>query len=165
MTRQLTILTAIVATCLAIVAIPARAETPRVKVVGVTVEKTKGNREPARRHEECANNFEDAHWCSTQEYLDGGMAIPADEKLNIAWIRPTIVSTVHTPNYGLVYVDASGLVAIPNTLNCRQWSSNDRNHRGTVLQKREGDDRQIVTIRQCSEELRTLCCAPVIDDF
>jgi hypothetical protein len=39
MTRQLTILTAVVATCLAVAAIPARAETPRVKVVGVTVEK------------------------------------------------------------------------------------------------------------------------------
>ena len=165
MTRQLTILTAVLATCLAVAAIPALAETPRVKVVGVTVEKTKGNREPALRHEDCANEFVNGRWCSTQDYLDGGMAIPADEKLNTAWIRPTVVSAVYIPDSGLMYVDVSGGAAKLEDINCLQWSSKDPRYNGAVLQKRENPEKQVVSIRQCSKELRTLCCAPVIDDL
>ena len=165
MTKKLVILSSVLATCLAVAAIPAWAETTRVKVVGVTTEKSKGNREPALRHEDCANEFVNGRWCSTQDYLDGGMAIPADEKLKTAWIRPTIVSAVHTPNDGLMYVDVSGGPAKFEDVNCLQWSSKDPGYNGAVLQKRENPEKQIVSIRQCSKELRTLCCAPVTDDL
>ncbi|MGD8957676.1 MAG: hypothetical protein PVJ03_10090, partial [Chromatiaceae bacterium] len=131
----------------------------------VTTEKSKGTRNPARRHEDCANDFDNGHWCSTQEYLDGGMAMPADEKLDTAWIRPTIVSAVYSTEYGAVLVDVSGSGFIPDYLNCNQWSSKDPRFKGTVLQKQTDDDRQVVSARQCSEELRSLCCAPVTDDL
>ncbi len=163
MTKQLMILSTAIATCLAVGAIPALAETPRVKVVGVTVDKSKGTRNPARRQEDCANDFDNGRWCSTQDYLDGGMAMPADAKLDTAWIRPTIVSAVYTPDSGLVYVDVSGGAAEPENVNCNQWSSKDARYRGAVLQKQNDDNRQIVTTRQCSEDLRSLCCAPVME--
>ncbi|MGB5741801.1 MAG: hypothetical protein WBM65_05185 [Sedimenticolaceae bacterium] len=164
MTKQLRILSTVIATCLAVGAIPAQAEMSNVKVVGVTVDKSKGTRNPARRHEDCANDFENGHWCSTQEYLDGGMAMPADDKLDTAWIRPTIVSVVYTPNSGIVYVDVSGGAAKPEHVNCSQWSTKDPGYRGAVLQKQSDNNRQIVTTRQCSDELRSLCCAPVMDN-
>jgi hypothetical protein len=165
MTKKLVILSSVLATCLAVAAIPAWAETTRVKVVGVTTDKSKGTRNPARRHEDCANDFDNGHWCSTQEYLEGGMAMPADEKLDTAWIRPTIISAVYTQDSGLVYVGVSGGAAKPEDVNCNQWSTKDRRFRGTVLQKQKDDDRQVVSTRQCSEEFASLCCAPVTDDL
>lgn len=163
MTKQLTILSTVIATCLVVGAIPAQAETPRVKIVGVTADESKGSRNPARRHEDCAIDFDNGHWCSTQEYLDGGMAMPADVKLDNAWIRPTIASTVYTPDNGAVLVDVSGSGYIPEYFNCNQWSSKEPRYKGTVLQKQDDGNRQIVTSRLCSEEFRSLCCAPVTD--
>jgi hypothetical protein len=93
------------------------------------------------------------------------MAMPADEKLDTAWIRPTIVSAVHMADSGLVYVDVSGAAAKPEDVNCLQWSSKDPRYNGAVLQKQKDNDRQIVTLGQCSKEFRSLCCAPVIDDL
>jgi hypothetical protein len=165
MRKKLTILSTAIAAFLAAGSLPALAETLRVQVVGVTSDRSQGNRNPARRHEDCANEFVNGRWCSTQDYLAGGMAIPANERLNTAWIRPTIASVASTPNFGLVYVDVSGAVATPFTLNCNQWSSREDGFRGTVLQRQEDDNRQLVSTRQCSDDLRTLCCAPVGDDF
>ena len=89
------------------------------------------------------------------------MDMDADDKLDTAWIRPYIVSSAYTPTYGVVYVDASTLTTNTAQINCKQWGTDESRYRGTALQRRNNDDKQIVIVRECSEKLPSLCCASV----
>jgi hypothetical protein len=135
------------------------------KVVGVSRDEHKGDKNPAKRHQACDDTFKGSHWCSTQEYLDGGMAMDADTDLDTAWIRPTIISAVYNTKDGVIYnVDVSGGAVTWQQLNCQQWSSKASDNSGPALQTNDGNKDQIFVLKQCSKELPSLCCAPVADN-
>lgn len=163
MIKKLSLFSCVTAACMFAGSLHAQTLTSSVKVIGVTSDKYKGDTNPAEQHEACADTYPGSHWCSTQEYLDGGMAMPSDTKLDTAWIRPTIISTVYTSADGLVYVDITGGASTVEHINCRQWSSKSDDDSGAILQGVKDGKKQVVSIMECSKKLPSLCCAPVAE--
>ena len=162
MVKSVLSLSIILATCLTAAPLLAQTSTT-VKVVGYSDKKNNCNTSPAEQHQACSDTIAGSHWCSTQEYLDGGMAMDADEELETSWIRPVIVSTSFSESLGLIYVDASAGATTYENLNCLQWSSKSSSNSGPVLQTTDGDREQIVVLKDCSKKYHSLCCAPVAD--
>ena len=156
------ILTASLLTALlisAMVPLQSAATDRSVTVVGVTSAKSDGSLNPAKRHAECAEEFDDGYWCETREYLEGGISLDADEKLPTAWIRPSIIDAYQPLGQEILYTDVSGLQVPASQLNCLQWSSKENQHAGLALQRPKDNKKQIVIVNFCAEKIPNLCCA------
>jgi len=129
-----------------------------IQVLGISANAVAGNRNPAQRHRDCARTFSESHWCSTQEYLDGGVSPIADFVLPTAWIRPTVVGGYAKDDGTLQYIDIAGIKTTESRLNCLQWGSSSSNHRGFALQTTANSQKQRIVQLQCNRKRHSLCC-------
>ena len=147
---------------LILAALPLRAaETAAVQVVGVSDQTSRGARSPALRHRDCAVTYPGSHWCSTREYIDGGLAEGLPVTLPLAWIRPTVVGGYGNGRNEVIFIDAAGIKAAKANLNCLQWSTSDNDYKGLALRSSDDGIRQKVIQAECSRRLPALCCGPV----
>ncbi len=137
------------------------AETAATQVVGVSDHTSRGARSPALRHRDCAATYPGSHWCSTREFLEGGLAEDLSVTLPMAWIRPTVVGGYGNGRNEVIFIDAAGIKAAKVNLNCLQWSTSDNDYKGLALRSSDDGIRQKVIQTECSRRLPALCCGTV----
>jgi hypothetical protein len=134
------------------------------KVIGLSAEESTGVGDGAARDALCNATFPGSHWCSTQEYHDGGLAFRPDEPEN-AWIKPTVVSAVFDPEFNeMRFVDVTGLLLNSNSLNCNGWRSETASGTYLAIGDRHtgvGETSSVWTFH-CSNSAPNVCCAPVV---
>jgi len=140
---------------------------PIVKVVGITEETSTGSLSLAERHARCHAAIPGSHWCSTDEFDQGGLVknFIFPEIPPASWIRPSIKGGYAVYNetgsaldhYTVITYGAYGGNGFVD-LTCEAWSSDSA--RGMVLIHND----LVPTTKRCIENLSSVCCAPVIDD-
>ncbi len=146
---------------LALAFTPLVAAETTTQVLGVSDHTSRGARSPALRHRDCAATYAGSHWCSTREYLDGGLAEGLPVTLPTAWIRPTVVGGYGNGRNEVIFIDTVGIKGAKANFNCLQWSTSDDDYKGLALRSSDDGIRQKVIQTECSRRLPSLCCGTV----